>query len=92
MERELKDANDLVEASRKKAHLALSEEAIESLSPSAARASSLLKSGMTLTQVKYNSFEIGQTLLLSCDLRTIYENGQKTQPTIKICATVFFSL
>ena len=51
MERELKDANDLVEAGRKKAHLALSEEAIESMSPSAARASSLLKSGMTLTQV-----------------------------------------
>ncbi|KAK2186358.1 hypothetical protein NP493_203g01012 [Ridgeia piscesae] len=50
LERELKDANDLLEAARKKGVVPLSEEGIEALSPSAAAASRLLKSGMTLTQ------------------------------------------
>ena len=51
LERELTDANELLEAARKKGAAAVSEEAIAALSPAAARASSLLKSGMTLTQV-----------------------------------------
>ena len=45
------DANDLLEASRQKSNLTLTDEAAELLSPAAANVSRLLKSGMTLTQV-----------------------------------------
>ena len=52
MERELADANDLLNAARKKGiALKLSDDELNSLSPTAAAASSFLKSGLTLTQV-----------------------------------------
>ena len=51
LKRELADANELYEAMREKSAAAVSEEAIAAMSPAAARASALLKSGMTLTQV-----------------------------------------
>lgn len=51
MEKELQDANDLLVAARKKGLAPLSEEELTSLSPTAAAASSFLKSGLTLTQM-----------------------------------------
>ncbi|BFY99561.1 hypothetical protein BsWGS_02600 [Bradybaena similaris] len=51
---ELKNANDLMTALKKGA-VTLSEDAVASLSPSAAATSKLLKSGMSLTQI-YNEY------------------------------------
>ncbi|XP_071835519.1 nucleoprotein TPR-like isoform X3 [Apostichopus japonicus] len=51
MEQELDNANDLLAAARKKGLTPLSEEELTSLSPTAAAASSFIKSGMTLTQM-----------------------------------------
>lgn len=51
LEKELENANDLLEAARRRGHLGISDETVETLSPSAAATSRLLKSGMTLTQV-----------------------------------------
>ena len=49
---ELSDANDLLEDARKKGLAAPTEAMITEMSPSAAATSKLLKSGMTLTQVR----------------------------------------
>ncbi|XP_077991395.1 nucleoprotein TPR-like [Glandiceps talaboti] len=51
MEKELEHANDLLAIARRKGIAPLSEDDLVSLSPTAAAASSLLKSGMTLTQM-----------------------------------------
>ncbi|XP_038056577.1 nucleoprotein TPR-like [Patiria miniata] len=52
MEKELEDANDLLNAARKKGVvMKMSDEELNSLSPTAAAASSFLKSGLTLTQM-----------------------------------------
>ncbi|GFS27350.1 nucleoprotein TPR-like [Elysia marginata] len=51
LEDELKNANELI-AALKKSSIPLSDSAVESLSPSAAATSRLLKSGMTLTKVQ----------------------------------------
>ena len=55
LERELADANDLLSVARQRGSLPFSEGEVLSLSPAAARASSLLKSGLTLTQI-YSQF------------------------------------
>ena len=51
LETELKNANELLSIAKRKGATVLSESDIEQLSPAAAVASRLLKSGMTLTQV-----------------------------------------
>ena len=51
LEQELKNANELLSIAKRKGATVLSESDIETLSPAAAVASRLLKSGMTLTQV-----------------------------------------
>ena len=51
IEQELKNANELIAIAKRKGATVLSESDIEQLSPAAAVASRLLKSGMTLTQV-----------------------------------------
>lgn len=51
IELELKNANEVLELSKKRGFAALSDDSLETLSPTAAAASKLLKSGMTLTQV-----------------------------------------
>jgi nucleoprotein TPR len=53
LEQELKNANELISIAKRKGATVLSESDIEQLSPAAAIASRLLKSGMTLTQVTY---------------------------------------
>jgi nucleoprotein TPR len=51
LEQELKNANELLSIAKRKGATVLSESDIEELSPAAAVASRLLKSGMTLTQI-----------------------------------------
>lgn len=51
LETELVRANELLEVMKKKAPSYISEEDAQAISPAAAAASRLLKSGMTLTQV-----------------------------------------
>ncbi|XP_022089783.1 nucleoprotein TPR-like isoform X2 [Acanthaster planci] len=52
LEKELEDANDLLDAARRKGVvMKMSDEELNSLSPTAAAASSFLKSGLTLTQM-----------------------------------------
>lgn len=53
LDQELKNANELLSIAKRKGATVLSESDIEQLSPAAAVASRLLKSGMTLTQVKF---------------------------------------
>jgi len=54
---ELENANELLELSQKKAP-SLSKEVIEGLSPAAAAASSLIKKGMTLSQIYHEYVEV----------------------------------
>ena len=51
LQNEVKHANELLEMARRRGVAPLTEAEVEALSPSAAAASRLLKSGMTLTQV-----------------------------------------
>lgn len=51
LEQELKNANELLSIAKRKGAAVLDESDIQQLSPAAAVASRLLKSGMTLTQV-----------------------------------------
>ena len=62
LEQELANANDLLTAVKYRASLPLSEEDILSLSPSAARASTLLKSGLTLTQIYSQYVQVNDEL------------------------------
>ncbi|XP_064626009.1 nucleoprotein TPR-like [Lineus longissimus] len=50
-QKELEHANDLITIAKRRGGIPLSEEGIEAMSPTAAAASKLLKSGMTLTQI-----------------------------------------
>ena len=50
---ELERANELLDTMKKKGVVPITDESVEALSPSAAAASRLLKSGMSLTQVQY---------------------------------------
>ena len=51
LQNEVKHANELLDMARRRGVANLTEAEVEALSPSAAAASRLLKSGMTLTQV-----------------------------------------
>ncbi|XP_041484562.1 nucleoprotein TPR-like isoform X2 [Lytechinus variegatus] len=51
LERELEDANDLLAAARKRGVAPMSDEELSNLCPTAAAASSFIKSGMTLTEI-----------------------------------------
>ncbi|PIK55813.1 putative nucleoprotein TPR-like [Apostichopus japonicus] len=62
MEQELDNANDLLAAARKKGLTPLSEEELTSLSPTAAAASSFIKSGMTLTQMYSEYIKASESL------------------------------
>lgn len=53
LEQELKNANELLSIAKRKGATVLSESDIEQMSPAAAVASKLLKTGMTLTQVLF---------------------------------------
>ncbi|CAH1773591.1 unnamed protein product, partial [Owenia fusiformis] len=61
LKNELEVANELLE-SRKKGMLALTEDDIEALAPTAAATSKLLKSGKTLSQVYYEHVELSRSL------------------------------
>ena len=57
LQKEAEHANELLEVARRRGVAPLTDEQVEALSPSAAAASRLLKSGMTLTQVReYRSY------------------------------------
>ncbi len=57
LQKEAEHANELLEVARRRGVAPLTDEQVEALSPSAAAASRLLKSGMTLTQVsEYRSY------------------------------------
>ncbi|XP_030839084.1 nucleoprotein TPR isoform X3 [Strongylocentrotus purpuratus] len=51
LQRELEDANDLLAAARKRGVAPMSDEELSNLCPTAAAASSFIKSGMTLTEI-----------------------------------------
>ncbi|XP_059140232.1 nucleoprotein TPR-like isoform X2 [Physella acuta] len=90
LQQELKNANDLMLALKKGA-VTLSEEAVESLSPSAAATSKLLKSGMSLTQI-YNEYvqatdelseEREENKRLNSYLEQILQEIQEKAPLLK---------
>ena len=62
LERELANANDLLSAARQRGSLPFSEGEVLALSPAAAKASSLLKSGLTLTQIYTQYVEATESL------------------------------
>ncbi|RNA44217.1 nucleo TPR isoform X1 [Brachionus plicatilis] len=62
LEQELKNANELLSIAKRKGATVLSESDIEQLSPAAAVASKLLKSGMTLTQIYSEYVNLTETL------------------------------
>jgi nucleoprotein TPR len=62
LEQELKNANELLSIAKRKGAAVLSESDIEQLSPAAACASKLLKSGMTLTQIYSEYVNLSETL------------------------------
>lgn len=62
LEQELKNANELLSIAKRKGATVLSESDIEQLSPAAAVASRLLKSGMTLTQIYSEYVNLSETL------------------------------
>ncbi|XP_033645246.1 nucleoprotein TPR-like [Asterias rubens] len=92
LERELADANDLLNAARKKGiALKLSDDELNSLSPTAAAASSFLKSGLTLTQM-YSEYvkcsdelEVGkaENLRLNDYLDQILEEVEEKAPIMQ---------
>ncbi len=62
LEQELKNANELLSIAKRKGATVLSESDIEQLSPAAAVASRLLKSGMSLTQIYSEHVNLSETL------------------------------
>ncbi len=67
LQKEAEHANELLEVARRRGVAPLTDEQVEALSPSAAAASRLLKSGMTLTQVsEYRSYLYGYVTMVSC--------------------------
>lgn len=62
LEQELKNANELLSIAKRKGATVLSESDIEQLSPAAAVASRLLKSGMTLTQIYSEYVNLSESL------------------------------
>ncbi|XP_048581842.1 nucleoprotein TPR isoform X2 [Nematostella vectensis] len=62
LETELNNANDLLEAARQRGAAPMSEEMLSTLSPTAAATSSLLKSGMTLTEIYSQYVEVSDAL------------------------------
>ncbi|XP_065056789.1 nucleoprotein TPR-like isoform X2 [Rhopilema esculentum] len=69
LDTELENANELLEVARKKTP-ALSKEAVEGMSPTAATASALMKKGMTLTQIYSEYVEVSDALELEKDENT----------------------
>jgi len=63
-ESELKTATSLLDESRRRPAVCLSDEEVEMISPAAAAASRLLKSGMTLTQVSCRSLYLEKQSIL----------------------------
>ena len=62
LEQELKNANELLSIAKRKGATVLSESDIEQLSPAAAVASRLLKSGMSLTQIYSEHVNLSESL------------------------------
>ncbi len=62
LEQELKNANELLSIAKRKGATVLSESDIEQLSPAAAVASRLLKSGMSLTQIYSEYVNLSENL------------------------------
>jgi nucleoprotein TPR len=62
LEQELKNANELLSIAKRKGAAVLSESDIEQLSPAAAVASRLLKSGMSLTQIYSEYVNLSESL------------------------------
>ena len=58
LRRELTHANELLTSMRQKKSTSLIEGEVLSLSPAAAKASAMLKSGLTLTQIYSNYVEV----------------------------------
>lgn len=77
LETELVRADELMEVMRKKVPSYISEEDARILSPTAAAASQLLKSGMTLTQVSIEHFCVCTIISVAssfCDQARICKN------------------
>merc|ERR1711879_1058313 len=62
LENELKNSNELLEAARKRGLAPMTSEALAEMSPVAAATSSLLKSGMTLTEIYSQYVEVSDEL------------------------------
>lgn len=88
LKKELEDANKLIKTSREKG---LSEASIESLSPSAAHASRLLKSGLTVTGIYSQMVGLGEELAkekqetarLNLYIQQILEEVESRAPQLK---------